>query len=222
MEAVGESFWWNQAEPLLDGLAARGYPAPEQLIYDQRRGVFADAEDRVLLRPPAVLSPSEPGLDAETWLEDLPSRLGLHLLVLLRAGAFAAGLWEDAELIQHKCQKRYVSRGRGLAQSTYLAKRGTSRYGSRLRLQNAARLLEELRQRLDDWIREQSQVQGRGVECLLLGAPVRMRARLFEAPIPTAKGLPIHTLGQDFAEPCFEELGRQYRLCCQGELRING
>jgi hypothetical protein len=222
--APGDAHWrtlsWDELESALDGLALAGLPAPEQLRFDAQRGSFLDDDQIIELRPPLVLPTPPEAQDAETWLEELPNWLGTHLVILLRAGAYAIGLWEQGELLRHKCEKKYVTRGRGRAQPTHLETRGKSRYGSRLRLQNARSLLSEVRQRIQDWLRELDASRGQAPDAIFLGSPERMRARLLESPIEGLAPEQLRTLPGDFEEPGFEELGRCYRRLCQGQLRV--
>lgn len=76
------------------------------------------------------------------------------LVVLFQAGAAALGFWNRNELFAHKVFRRYVVRGNGKAQPTHLRTRGKSRYGSRLRLRNARRLLDEVGDRARTWAAE--------------------------------------------------------------------
>lgn len=212
------SFAWDEAESVLDGLVLLGLPSPEELVYDPARGSFRDPDELIEVVPPPVLPEPSAGSDAETWLEAIPAWLGTHVVVLLRAGAFALGLWEHGELLRHKCEKKYVVRGKGKAQPTHLETKGKSRYGSRLRLQNAKSLLEELRELLGTWLRELHELRGTDPDAIFLGTPPRQRARLLDAPIPGVPDLCLRRLPGDFDEPSFDELGRVYRRLCHGRL----
>ncbi len=87
----------------------------------------------------------------EDYLNELSDELGDHLLLLIQAGAAALGWWSDEEVIYQKVLKTYVVRGRGRAQTTYAKTKGKSRYGSRLRLQNAQQHLVDISERIHDW-----------------------------------------------------------------------
>ncbi|MBK8975822.1 MAG: hypothetical protein IPM29_07835 [Planctomycetes bacterium] len=105
----------------------------------------------LLLRPPACLPCPGAGEPLGDWLGRLPATPGSEWVVLLQAGAAALGAWRaDAEL-ETKVFKRYVVRGHGRAQPTHLKTRGKSRYGSRLRLQMARKLRDEVCERLCAW-----------------------------------------------------------------------
>ena len=122
---------------------------------EARSGGFADLDRGLLFRLPLVLPSPDVSLPVDAYQRQLTDRLARQAVFLARAGATAIGLWDtEDELVAHKVFKRYVVRGNGRAQPTHLATKGKSRYGSRLRLQNARRLLEETNQRLCDWSTE--------------------------------------------------------------------
>lgn len=152
----------------------------------------------------------------EAYLRGLHDTLGLQAVVLLRAGATAIGLWRDDELLAHKAFKRYVVRGNGKAQTTHLATKGKSKYGSRLRLQNARRQLEETNERLTAWTTEHGPF-----DRLLYAAPERLWADLLRADPPppfdpdSARRIPLHT-----HTPDHRELLRVRRIIARG--RIEG
>lgn len=126
-----------------------------------------------------------------------------YAVVLMRAGAVALGIWRGNELLSHKAIRKYVVRGKGRAQPTYLRSKGKSRYGSRLRLQNWKRLLKETNEWLNDaWA--QLGIPQR----VFYSAPVRVQVDLRDAEPPppfavTDPGsvrIPIHVHRPDHAE----------------------
>jgi len=100
---------------------------------------------------PWVLSPLEARLDLAEQIAEFEAPLGRQLVLLVQAGASSLGVWEGAELVAHKVIKKYVVRGKGKAQPLHLKTRGKSRYGSRLRLRNAARQLEQTVEKIAEW-----------------------------------------------------------------------
>jgi hypothetical protein len=174
---------------------------------DGRRIVaYGDAGRPALEIQPPPLLPIPPGTwDLEAYREAARRPEGRVLLLLLQAGACALGLWEDGVLVRHKVIRRYVVRGTGRAQTTYLKTRGKSRYGSRLRLRNASLLLCESAAKMRAWWEENGPF-GR----VFASCPVRLWPELFGADPPP----PFPQRG--FAErvplavrvPCFEELRR--------------
>ena len=162
--------------------------------------------------PPAVLPPA--GGSADEYLRGLPSELGVHLVVLLQAGASALGVWRGNELVRHKVIKKYVVRGSGRAQPVHLKTKGKSRYGSRLRLRNARALLQEVNERLTDWWHEESPI-----DMVFYSCPVRLWADLYHAPLPPpfprdlARKIPL-----DVRVPGFDELQRVRRALVRGSI----
>ena len=162
------------------------------------RGAMATFTPPLVQRvPPSVRRPQD-------YLAWLPDHLGLQLVVLLQAGAAAAGVWRDDELLAHKAIKKYVVRGSGRAQPTHLKTKGKSRYGSRLRLRNAQALLVELNEKLTAWRRELGAFDQVWYSC-----PVRTWAEVLrtEPPPPFRKEEAQH-IPRDVAVPTFEELQR--------------
>ncbi|MCA8968851.1 MAG: hypothetical protein KDC95_03680 [Planctomycetes bacterium] len=190
------SFDWTETLERLHAFAAdRG----ATLTPDERAFVSDDGVWR--FEPPLVQSIA-PGITTpESYEVDIGSSLGLQLIVLVRAGAFAFGLWHDDDLWTHKAQKRYVVRGNGRAQPSHLARKGKSRYGSRLRLRNAAAQHEDLASRLAAIDAEHGRPRG-----LWLSCPTRLASDLHAAagglPWPRAawQRIPHHVHEPDFAE----------------------
>ena len=173
------------------------------------------SEDRTWrFEPPRLQAIPEGIRSPESYLLEIEAPIGTHCLVLMRAGSFALGLWDDEELLVHKAKKRYVTRGKGRAQATHLKTRGKSRYGSRLRLQNAKAQLEDLATRLHD-------IQdglGKPRQCWL-SCPTRLVADLYGArpappwPRDAWRRVPYHV-----HEPDFEELCRIRELLATGQI----
>lgn len=188
-----------------------------RLVRDERSFTGTDAagfEHR--FRPPLVLAGLLDAADdvdafARALEDPQHEELGRQAVVLLRAGAAALGAWDDESLAAHKVFKRYVVRGKGRAQPSHLAAKGKSRYGSRLRLQNAKRLLEESRDRLAEWnaVAEFTTVY--------IGCPVRLWSDFEQQPggLPFAPDrlvrIPFHV-----HEPSHKELLRVRRSLSRG------
>jgi hypothetical protein len=165
---------------------------------------------RFELHPPLVLRSRDDAFDLEA-LSRSPAPLGRELVLLFQAGAAALGSWQNDECLHHKVLRKYVVRGKGRAQPTHLRTKGKSRYGSRLRLQNARSLLVELSEKLTDWDRECG-----GFDAVFYACGVRLWGDLLrcEPPPPFTAGdrrlvkIPWHV-----HEPRFEELERiRWRL----------
>ena len=149
-----------------------------------------------------TLRPLE-GRSLDEYLEALREPLGRHWLLLMQAGAAALGCWQDRELLHHKVIKKYVVRGKGRAQTTYAKTKGKSRYGSRLRLQNAQALLFEVKEKLHSWAPD-------GVDQIYYSCPVRSWAEFFntEPAPPFGKDGPLVKAPFDVKVPSFKELQR--------------
>lgn len=149
------------------------------------------------------------------YLSELPAQPGLHCLILLQAGAASLGMFREGEALATKTLKRYVVRGKGKAQPGYLAAKGKSRYGSRLRLQNARLLTEEVSGKLRQYWREYG-APGQ----IFVGAPVRLWPDLWRAkePPPFSQQEPIVRVPRDLPVPTTDVLLRTYKSFCYGRI----
>jgi len=203
------SFPWTATGSILHRLWKLCGPVP-----DLEAGCFIAHDLELICTPPAVqkLRPGDDSLAA--FLDRLEGDLGLQIVLLIRAGTSALGLWRDDELLAHKVIRKYVVRGSGRAQPGHLKTRGKSRYGSRLRLQGARAQLQETNQRLLDWRAEFGRERH-----LFLAAPVRLLADLRSArPAPPdglaqATRIPFQT-----RTPTHAELLRARRRLTRGLL----
>lgn len=204
------------AAPAILGPVAAGAPS----WIDPRGGWFEVGlpDGRRLRVHPAVLAPPAAGQrDLVDHLDALPGELGPHAVLLMQAGRSSLGWFEGGAAIETKSFQRYVVRGRGRAQPTHLATKGKSRYGSRLRLQNARALLEETNGRLADWWRERGPA-----EVVLVNAPKRLLASLFETdpPPPFGPHGPLVRIPRDLPRPTSDLVVRAYRSCCYLRLEV--
>ncbi len=120
--------------------------AGEECSIDSDKGAFRSGDWRLV--PPLVFPIGSECISLGDYLQDLPLEPSRQAVVILQAGAAALGLFEGGQELRTKSLKRYVVRGNGRSQSTHLKTKGKSRYGSRLRLQNAKAILEEVNERL--------------------------------------------------------------------------
>jgi len=167
-----QSFHWSECERFL---ARAAEACPWQL--EREAGGFRAGALRMRLPLVAPL-PSGCSSLAE-YVERLPLELGRHCVILMQAGAVSLGLLEAGQPLHTKTLKKYVVRGSGRAQPTHLKTKGKSRYGSRLRLQNAQQLFEESAERLLDWWREEGPI-----ERTFVSAPERMWADFLRLEVP--------------------------------------
>lgn len=208
-EETIESFHWERTRDTLLGLPERRLLVPD----DRRRAFVARG---ISVAPPLVFPIGESVTDVDSYLEALPEAPTLHVVILLQAGAASLGLFRRGEEVVTKSIKKYVVRGRGKAQPSYLSSKGKSRYGSRLRLQNARRLLLEVNERLGEWFAE----HGRP-DHVYYNAPVRLWPDLFQAKVrpPFGKDEATIRIPLDLPVPTTEVLLRTYRRMSYGRIR---
>jgi hypothetical protein len=151
----------------------------------------------------------------ETYCAGLPDHLGLQLIVLMQAGATSLGVFEEGQPLDTKTIKKYVVRGQGRAQPTHLKSRGKSRYGSRLRLQNARSILLETHDYLESWVGLYGDP-----EQLFYNCPTRLWSSLFEAtakpPIP--RNAAWLRIPRDLPAPTTALMLRTYDQLCHGRI----
>ena len=202
------TFFWDQTKEALSDLDEQFELLPDE------RGRFASSSGIVVI-PPLILPVSAEAPDLHSYLEGLPEAPALQQVILLQAGAVSLGVFERGENLATKSIKKYVVRGKGRAQPTHLKTRGKSRYGSRLRLQNARKLLEETNQRLNEWVADFG-----APDHVFYNAPVRMWPELFEAKIPPPfeKDGSTIKIPWDLAVPTTDLLLRTYRRMSFGRV----
>jgi hypothetical protein len=184
---------------------------------DSKRRFFVSSQLRV--HPPLVFPIPADCASLADYLDTLPAKPLRHTVVLMQADSVALGLFEEGEERATKSFRRYVVRGRGRAQPLHLSTKGKSRYGSRLRLQNARRLLSETIEKLHEW-----QAAHGPSSHIFYNAPVRLWASLFSAKLapPFEKAGAIR-VPRDLPKPTTEVLLRTYRGLGYGRIeRISG
>lgn len=212
MHANHWTFPWQETG---DVLSEQHSEHPLEL--DDRRRCFQAPGVRVT---PPLIFPIHAEIESlADYLDCLPVTPTRHLVVLLQAGAASLGLFDHGEKVTTKSDKKYVVRGRGHAQPIHLASKGKSRYGSRLRLQNARLLLDGVRTRLRDWVEE----YGPPAE-IFYSATVRLwTALLKHADSPTlAENGAVTKIPYDLPIPTTEVLLRTYRKMSFGRVDFPG
>lgn len=204
-------FYWTDALAVLD---SHGQDRVAAVQADQTvlLSKVDDPSDAVIFRPPPLL-PWEAEWDVAAYRKLLLDPPEIQVILLIQAGATSMGLWRGDELMRHKVIKKYVTRGKGKAQTTYLKTRGKSRYGSRLRLQNAREHLVQTNERLHTWWREEGPFDRVYTSC-----PVRMWPELFHAKTlpPFDKDMPRVKIARDVKVPGHEELLKVRGWLCNG------
>jgi len=185
-----------------------------RLRFELKRRAFVDRGD-VAFVPPAVLRVPEEGESPETWLQGLSAPTS-YLILLVQAGASALGWFEADDCVAHKVIKRYVKRGSGRAQPAHLKTKGKSRYGSRLRLQNARRQLDETCARVRQWYEEMG-TPGQ----VFASVPIRTWPDLAAAdpPLPFSRR-DSSRIQHHVHTPNLEELMRVQSLLTHGQVMV--
>lgn len=209
---LADTFAWPETHRRLAEMAAE-----RRLVLDEsgRSYVAEDPDGRTVVRFEVPRLMPALGRDVDHYLRDSDAP-GRHVVLLVQAGATAIGLWEDDDLIAHKVISKYVVRGKGRAQPTYLATKGKSRYGSRLRLRNArAQLVQTNQKLLEFW-------QRHGAPRLVhYSVPVRTWPELFRAdPSPPfgQRDSLLLKIPLDVHVPGFEELKRVRARLARGHV----
>lgn len=133
--------------PELGERAGRAAPTAQELAARQRARGDGATSDGACALAAYVRRLEERALATGTEASALP----LRLVVLFQAGAAALGAFAGDDALATKATKRYVVRGAGRSQSTHLAAKGKSRYGSRLRLRNVQRLFDKVHAKLAEF-----------------------------------------------------------------------
>ncbi|MEM9556305.1 MAG: hypothetical protein AAGC60_18765 [Acidobacteriota bacterium] len=196
-----QSLHWKDCHETLVQLNA------ESPLVLEPKGRFFESE-RLRVRPPLVFPLTPACRSLSDYLADLPDEPGHHSVILMQAGAVTLGRFEGARPLVHKSLKRYVVRGKGRAQPLHLKTKGKSRYGSRLRLANARKLLVETNEKLRAWEEEFGPA-----DHTYYSAPVRLWPSLFETPPgpPFKKSDPLIRIPLDLPRPTVDVLLRTYR-----------
>ncbi len=195
--------------------------AAEECALDSDKGLFRSGD--WALAPPLVFPVGPDCNSLGEYLQDLPCEPGRQAVVILQAGAAALGLFEAGEELRTKALKRYVVRGSGRSQSTHLKTKGKSRYGSRLRLQNAKAILEEVNERLCDWWADYG-----APEFVFYNAPVRLWSDLCKAKprppfltedhVASEDSIPQIRIPLDLPVPTTDVMLRAYRSLSYGRI----
>jgi len=205
---VLETFHWKECAETL-----RRIDGESPLSLELKGRYFESA--RVRVWPPLVFPLAPAPRSLSDYLEALPDEPGHHSVILMQAGAVTLGRFDRTERLARKSLRRYVVRGKGRAQPLHLKTKGKSRYGSRLRLQNARRLLVETNEKLIEWEEEFGPADRIYYSC-----PVRLWPSLFETtpPPPFEKSGPLVRIPLDLPRPTVDVLSRTYRSLEYGRI----
>ncbi len=233
-DSDSETFHWSECADFLRSLATK------HDLQLEPRARFFEAEG-IRVTPPAVFplplhlceqdtsaqamarrkaqrersGEAGPSADLHEYINTLPQEPGLQCVILLQAGIASIGMFEGGHSLATRTLKRYVVRGKGRAQPGYLSSKGKSRYGSRLRLQNARLLLQETNEKLHEFWSD----HGTPDE-IFVGAPKRLFPELFLAKHepPFSKEGTFHRIPLDIPKPTTAILLRTYTSLCYGRV----
>lgn len=185
----------------------------------QRITALNEQDEKVFdYRPPLPAVPIAPDQTLEGYLSQVQDEPGSYLILLMQAGAASLGLFEEGEVTLHKAIKKYMVRKKqGKAQLNYLQTRGKSKAGSRIRLANTTRFLEEINEYLQKWEAYEP------AERILYYCNPQLWGLLHQAqPAPPfdKKDARLAKVPFDVHTPDHEELLRINRKCLQAELRV--
>jgi hypothetical protein len=213
-DELPETFPWEQCEEVCEAFERAAASQGFDCAFHGERLRFEAGP--MHLQPPLVLPVPEGCHSLGEYVDKLPLEPGLQAVIVLQAGASSMGMFDGGSVLRTKTIKRYVVRGKGRAQPTHLNSKGKSRYGSRLRLQNAKAILEETNAKLQDWWEE----FGTPDE-IFYNAPVRLWADLLRSkpgPPFEAKDQDLVRIPRDLPIPTTEVMLRAYRSVCYGRV----
>lgn len=119
-----------------------------------------------------------------------------YVLILIRSGQAAVGLFENGELLDHKVFRAYMVRKKqGKSQIKHLKTKGKSRAGSRVRLAETLEFFDQINSRLNSYFNEY-RIDSIGLSCATTLIPyfyggkeetpfLKNDDRIFKIPIHT-------------------------------------
>ena len=202
------TFHWRECAETL-----RCLDLESSLTLEPKRRFFETEDLRV--RPPLVFPITSECQSLIDYLDNLPEAPTAHCMILMQAGAVTLGRFAGGRALAKKSLKRYVVRGKGRAQPAYLKTKGKSRYGSRLRLANARRLLVETNEKLHEW-----EAEFGPADWVYYNCPVRLWPSLFEAspPPPFERTGPLVRIPLDLPRPTVDVMLRTYKSLEYGRI----
>lgn len=134
----------------------------------------------------------------------LPEHPPEYWIMLFQAGQAALGWIAEGEWVEHRVFRKYVVRKKqGKAQPLHLNQKGKSRLGSRIRLQNYKKLLEETQNRISAW----HESLGALPQVVFYHVPLSVQNDFFSAALSFTKDAPaMQKISRDLPPPTFELL----------------
>ncbi len=177
-----------------------------------------DYEKILTLKFPLPYPAIEEEESITAYQDRIPEDIVPYVILLIQAGASAMGYFENGEVVAHKADKKYMIRQkRGKAQLAYLKTRGKSKAGSRIRLANTVRFIEEINERMTDWEELYEP------ERILYSCSATLWGMLFQAKIPPPfekKDPRLIKIPEDVNIPTHEELLKINELVQSGTILI--
>lgn len=209
--APHRTFHWKHCAEEMAALVGTG------LELERERRWFESETLRV--HPPLAFPIPPDCWTVRDYVRSLPPEPSRHAVIVMQAGAVSLGRFAAGEEVATRTLKRYVVRGHGKAQQTHLDAKGKSKYGSRLRLQNAKRLFEDANAKLLEWEGEHGPA-----DLVYYSGTARLWADLFTvrpAP-PFERDVEPIRIPLDLGRPTTDVLRRAYRSLCWGRIEERG
>ncbi|MHA2364638.1 MAG: hypothetical protein ACXAC7_11830 [Candidatus Hodarchaeales archaeon] len=151
--------------------------------------------------------------------KNLPQPFPEYLILLIRAGNAALGIYQQENFTYHKKITKYMVRKKqGKAQLTYLAHKGKTRGGGKLRLKRSREFFEEIIEKLLDWKPSLQETP-----LILYQCPPRLWGELFRSKIlpPFEKNdQRIQKIPLTTGNPNFKELQRVNWLLLNAQIKV--
>jgi Bacteroidetes VLRF1 release factor/Vms1-associating treble clef domain len=144
------------------------------------------------------------------------------MVILLRSGRFAAGLFLGPKCLVHRaCQRYTVRKGQGKAQSTMDASRRPKSMGAQLRRAGEEQLQQDIVQTLQQW---KSLISTTKCHLILLSCPKAMKKYLFDAVEEANVGVTkadsrLRRLPLDSGRPSYENVVMAYQVMMSVQIR---
>lgn len=183
-------------------------PEPERAVLDLAASLLS--KDERLSENTATLRRSF--LSLATELHEKPV-----VVLLLRSGRFAGGVFQGDKVVVHRTLQRYtVRKGQGKAQSAQDGNRRPKSMGSQLRRAGEESLRQDVGTTLLDW-----KVHVKKACLVLISCPKTMKKGLFDGlqDILTRDDCRIRRVPIDFGRPSFENVSLIHSVLMRGTLR---
>lgn len=142
-----------------------------------------------------------------------------HVILLIRSGSCAMGLYSGEKNLDHKVFNAYMVRKKqGMSQVKYLKTRGKSRAGSRIRLAATVHFFEEINERLQVYFKRLA------IDRIVFSCSKILLHYLFNSKIKCPfgnKDVRLLKVPRHIHNPDYAEMQEVYRFILKGELIYN-